>query len=343
MQLLHSKLFTTCRIIRLSFLAFVFLGAIYFVSILTYRRQARNLTQSPAIRHNTIASRNYSRWAPNKLVIIPAVWKEINWANRSSWPHWLQEGLHLNLNSSSLYDVYLYQRIDPDARPPYDWPYCPNGREESGVYLQFIRDFYYDLPKKMLFIHGNPFLHSKDAIEKALCIHDDVHFVHINDAWIQNRTWIMWPRDPTDNISMGYKCAAHILNLFHYDAEFILNPSNHTPKDESVVSTFCCAQFYVTKQRIHRYKYRIWSALYNLSRQSFCSTPIDREIVGEPVIKFFGGSLEHLWHVILGLQPINSRIEPNNCFLFRPSCSKSSCQMPAIDILNTSMTLGSNG
>ncbi|CAF1506125.1 unnamed protein product, partial [Adineta ricciae] len=43
-------------------------------------------TTSPSIEKQ-------SRWKKNQLVVIPAIWKEIDWANRSSWPAWLQKGL----------------------------------------------------------------------------------------------------------------------------------------------------------------------------------------------------------------------------------------------------------
>ena len=74
------------------------------------------------LKSTTIPSTNRSRWSDDKLVAIPAIGKEIDWANRSNWPSWLVQGL----NSESLYQVHLYQRIDPNSTPPYDWPYCAN-------------------------------------------------------------------------------------------------------------------------------------------------------------------------------------------------------------------------
>src|SRR5262249_38282983 len=121
-----------------------------------------------------ISSSNRSKWEKNKLVVIPAMWKEINWANRSSWPLWLRQGLSLFNNTPQSYYVHLYQRIDPTSTPPYDWPYCHNVHEEPGVYLKFIYDYYYDLPDKMLFIHGDPYAHSPHPIEIAQCVRDDV-------------------------------------------------------------------------------------------------------------------------------------------------------------------------
>ena len=201
-------------------------------------------------------SSNRSKWEKNKLVVIPAVWKEIDWGNRTSWPLWLRQGLPLFNNSTLSYHVHLYQRIDPNSKAPYDWPYCQNVHEEAGVHLKFIYDYYYDLTDKMLFIHGNPLPHSPYLIQTAQCIRDDVHYASINGLWIQSRPWSKWPRDPADNIGMMYKCAKRLLTLFRFDGEAQLNPNNLSPRDDNVISIICCAQFYVTKERIHHYTYK---------------------------------------------------------------------------------------
>jgi hypothetical protein len=276
-----------------------------------------------------------SKWEKNKLVIIPAVWKEINWANRSSWPLWLRKGLSLFNNNSRPYDIYLYQRIDPNSKYPYDWPYSRNVHQESVIYLQFIRDYYHDLPDKMLFIHGNPFAHSYNPIETAQCVREDVHYASINKQWIQDRPWTTWPADPSDNVSLMYKCVKRLLGLLGFDGELQLNPTNKTPKDNSLMSGLCCAQFYVTKERIHHYTYKQWVSLYNVTQESFCTSIHDQEIPIGAVHKYLGAGFEHLWHVILGLYPTNmapvkARTNTDNCHLFRPSCVGSPCNNSSV-------------
>ncbi|CAF4931519.1 unnamed protein product [Rotaria sp. Silwood1] len=271
-----------------------------------------------------------SIWPINKLVVVPAMWKEINWTNPLSWPLWLRTGLNMTKNNSVPYHVHLYQRMDPQSRPPYNWPYCRNVHEEAGVYLQFIYDYYYDLPEKILFLHGNPFAHSTHPIETALCVRDDVHYVNINSYWIQNRPWSIWSQDANENGSLMYPCASRILKILGYNPELQLNPSEINPKDNSFISTYCCAQFYVTKQRIHHYTYEQWLKLYNASHEPYCTTERDREKPGEPGLKWFGGSFEHLWHVILGLYSTNMQVpisgtNTDRCHLFRSSCLESPC------------------
>ena len=286
--------------------------------------------QTPVSTSTIIPSTNKSKWERNKLVIIPAIWKEINWANQSSWPLWLRNGLDLFNNTSRLYDVHLYQRVDPNSKPPYDWPYCANVHEEAGVYLKFIHDYYHDLPDKMLFMHGNPFGHTRHPIELAQCVRDDVHFVNINNYWIKDRLWTVWPRDPADNIALGYKCARRLLTLLDFDAEAQLNPDNKVARDESLITTICCAQFYVTKERIRHYTHKQWSSLYNATLEPYCTTKLDQEIPGGQGHKYFGAAFEHLWHVILGLHPTNmplpkNRTNTDRCHLFRSSCKGSPC------------------
>ncbi|CAF1019981.1 unnamed protein product [Adineta ricciae] len=273
-----------------------------------------------------------SKWKKNRLVVIPALWKEINWADRSSWPLWIRDGLDLfNPNPSRSYDIHLYQRIDPNSTVPYDWPYCQNVHEEAGVYLKFIYDYYYDLPDKMLFLHGNPHAHSPHPIEAAQCVRDDVYYANINTFWIQDRPWSIWSRDPKDNIGLMYKCAARLLTFFGFDAEAQLNPDKRTPKDNNLISTTCCAQFYVRKERIQHYTYEQWTALYRASLEPYCTTELDREQPGKGGTKWFGGSFEHLWHVILGLNPVNmlprrAKTSTDICHLFRASCNGSLCK-----------------
>ncbi|CAF0890079.1 unnamed protein product [Adineta steineri] len=277
-------------------------------------------------------SSKLSKWPRKTLVVVPIMWKEINWNDRLNWPSWLREGLGLsNVNPRSYY-IHLYQRIDPNSTYPYDWPYCKNVHEETGVFLQFVHDYYHDLPDKMLFMHGRPLVHtSHNPIQSAQCIRDDVHFASVNDdrEWIYNRPWTYWPRDPDDNIALMYKCAKRILILLGYNAELQLNPTNKNPKDENVISGFCCAQFYVTKERIQRYTYEQWLSLFHANFEPYCTTPRENEQLGNG-IQWFGGTFEHIWHVILGLYPVDAPAPKHNttthrCQWFRPACKGSPC------------------
>ncbi|CAF4152454.1 unnamed protein product, partial [Rotaria sp. Silwood1] len=76
------------------------------------------------------------------------------------------------------------------------------------------------------------------------CIRDDVFYTSINNLWIQNHPWTSQVRDPIDNQTLMYKCAKYLLSLFGFDGDSQLNPHHIQPKEHSVISAMCCAQFY---------------------------------------------------------------------------------------------------
>ncbi|CAF1423538.1 unnamed protein product [Adineta ricciae] len=283
------------------------------------------------IVENSISNASQTKWKKNRLVIVPAIFLEIDWGRPLTWPPWLIDGLDLfKKNHSRPYDIYLYQRIDSSSRAPFNWPYCQNVHEETGVYLKFIYDFYHDLPDKMLFVHGEPERHSVSPIQAAQCIRDDVFYTSVNTVWWGKRPWTAPNPDPIDNITLLYKCAKRLLSLFGFDSEAQLNPANKKPEDSSIYSTMCCAQFYVRKERIHHYTYEQWSAAYNASLEPYCTSPLDRQIPRKPGVKSFGSSFEFLWHIILGLESSDmpepkAKTTSDLCHLFRSSCAGTLC------------------
>ena len=114
-----------------------------------------NIFQAAVQTSNHLSLTKKSKWEKNKLVVIPAVWKEINWANRSSWPT-------LVASRSCLYLIILHDHmmfISTNVLIQIQH-FLMIGlivqivHEEAGIYLKFIYDYYHDLPDKMLFIHG---------------------------------------------------------------------------------------------------------------------------------------------------------------------------------------------
>ena len=302
----------------------VIIGLSLAVTVVIMNRRSSNTMMSADPIE--IPSLNRSKWDDEKLVVIPAIWKEIDWANQSSWPAWLLAGF----KPQSSYRVHLYQRIDPNSTAPYDWPYCPNLHEEAGVYLKFIHDYYYDLPKKMLFIHGDPFVYGPFPIAAAQCVRDDVHYTSINSEWVTGRAWNIWENAENDTIERMYRCASYLLGLFGFDGESQLNPKNLVDKTNSTVTAPCCAQFFVTRERIQHYTYEQWSAIYRANQRTYCVSPGDTEIPGERGTKWFASSLQHLWHIILGLHPNEislpkSKTASDLCHVFRSSCNGSPC------------------
>ena len=304
------------------------LGAvlIFFMTNRQYQDRLTPVFSKLNLTSKMISTAKRSQWPDNKLIVIPAIYKEIEWANRSSWPLWLRNGL----NPQSSYHVHLYQRIDPNSTAPYDWPYCANRHEEVGVYLEFIYKYYYDLPKKMLFIHGDPFPHSPYPVEIAQCIRDDVHYASVNPGYFANRAWNMWAHVENETIGKMYRCASYVLSLFGFDGESQLNPNNLTPKKNNTIQAPCCAQFFVTRERIRHYTYKQWSAVYGANLLPYCVDSDDAETPGERETKWFAGSFEHVWHIILGFHPNDMELPrpqttSDPCNLLRRSCKLLSC------------------
>ncbi|CAF1268931.1 unnamed protein product, partial [Adineta ricciae] len=72
--------------------------------------------------------------------------------------------------------------------------------------------------------------------------------------------------------------------------------------------------------------YKQWSAVYRASLEPYCTTPADRETPGQEGGKYFGGSLELLWHGILEVYTTVDMAAPiirtntDLCHTFRSPC-----------------------
>jgi hypothetical protein len=103
----------------------ILLGTLSILFITSKRIQGRLLTvfriQVSTSTSTIILSSKTSKRKANKLVVLPAIWNEINWTNRSNWSLWLRQGF-----ASQSYHVHLYQRIASNSTAPNDWPYFVN-------------------------------------------------------------------------------------------------------------------------------------------------------------------------------------------------------------------------
>ena len=109
-----------------------------------------------AINFSDPASYRGIVWPPNTPVLVPAMHNEIN----EVLPRWLLR-----------WPAFLYQPKSP--RLPR---YCPNHGFEGGVYLQFILDFYHNLPHTTVFLQGMPQNHNEEWEEWLTCLRPTVTF-----------------------------------------------------------------------------------------------------------------------------------------------------------------------
>lgn len=109
-----------------------------------------------AINFSDPASYRKIVWPPKTPVLVPAMHNEIN----EVFPRWLLR-----------WPVFLYQRKSPDLPR-----YCPNHGFEGGVYLQFILDFYDNLPHTIVFLQGMPQNHNEYWEDWLTCLRPTIRF-----------------------------------------------------------------------------------------------------------------------------------------------------------------------
>lgn len=132
---------------------------------------------------------------------------------------------------------------------------CQNFGKEASVYLKYIIDNYYNLPKWVAFLHGHetawhqklgmPILEAIDRAKK-----DRYGFISLNNCFIDDRN----PSNQT------YRLA-----LQHWDKNFRPWLKMDAPFD---VYHDCCAQFIVAKHRIQRHPKQAYIDWLELLRNS---------------------------------------------------------------------------
>ena len=67
--------------------------------------------------------------------------------------------------------VVLYQRVDPSA--PH---YSPNLAYEAGVHIQFIAEYYDDLPNQTVFLQEGITHHNAHFVPWLKCLRPEAHY-----------------------------------------------------------------------------------------------------------------------------------------------------------------------
>ena len=146
-------------------------------------------------------------------------------------------GYHSTFNNARNFYPDLYNRHlkDPKAAPIRFVPLMNGfGAQECNGYLSYIITYYHHLPDVSIFLHGKPAEHNKDILKhiNAVLKHwevQDIGFLHLN-------TQILLPRN-----SMQKRNGNQFWPLWGFLPKSI-------PQSLEVQ---CCAQFMVTRERIH--------------------------------------------------------------------------------------------
>ena len=70
--------------------------------------------------------------------------------------------------------------------------YTPNYGWESGVYLQFITDFYHNLPDLIIFVHAHAYEHNAEWPTWARCLKPTATYASLSYKFIENRNMHVW-------------------------------------------------------------------------------------------------------------------------------------------------------
>ena len=110
----------------------------------------------PPLNFTDPSSRAAIQWPTNAPVVVPAVYKDFD----NFLPLWLFR-----------WPTFVYQRQSPE-KPLFS----PNFGFEGGVYLQFIVDFYDNLPDRTAFVQGTPNWHNEKWEDMLRCIKPEINF-----------------------------------------------------------------------------------------------------------------------------------------------------------------------
>ena len=103
-----------------------------------------------------------SQWS-TPVVVVPAHYRE--WGRSPPWakklPPWAS--------------LYIYQRTKKGAPR-----YSPNYGYEAGVHLQFLSEFYDDLPELVVFTQAKPAQHNPLFFDTLKCLNSRTNYTSLN-------------------------------------------------------------------------------------------------------------------------------------------------------------------
>lgn len=124
-----------------------------------------------------------SRWRKGSVAVVVAAFSEFD----AGVPRWLAAAA---LEMQSKLQPVLYQRSN-SSMPNY----APNVAYEAGVYLQFVRDFYHDLPDVTAFVQAHAEEHSPNFLCMLECVSTgSASYISLNSFMIHQRSTALWRR-----------------------------------------------------------------------------------------------------------------------------------------------------
>ena len=187
-------------------------------------------------------------------VIVPSVYRE--WWDESgafAAPKWVTDaGIQQQFN----YSVFLYQKLHANESN-----YISSNRgRENGAYYRYIVDHYDNFPDVAIFVHADPVEHQPKFLEWVGCIQPNASYLSINNHryfrstahWHKYELWVeqcwrdtlkvVWNSSGTDDMLL-----------------------RRLPPDRPIwVSFYCCQQFIISRDMIHRRPLSVWKQLLHM-------------------------------------------------------------------------------
>eukprot|EP01038_Epipyxis_sp_PR26KG_P015876 gene15876-21526_t len=257
---------------------------------------------------------------PSK-VIIPAVYKE--WEENK--PDWFANPA---IQKEYNFTTFLYQKLNPD-KPNY----VNNQGTEGGVYLKYIVDHYDSLPDVMIFVHAKPEDHQPHWLKMIGCINEETaNFISINSkSYNSCRGTSMWKE-----IAIWVEqCWRDVLRIV-WDLEGPENTAEFERRLPVTKDILICSvlsnQFIISREMVLKRPLKTWKKLLHIiNEQPVChegqpeydhlftvkvhpnltdtagpeSYSLNYHIQPIPGRYTQGGAMEHLSHVIFGMQDLD--------------------------------------
>ena len=221
---------------------------------------------------------------PYQIYVVSAHWNEdINWLKESGLKHSICDRFE-NLNYEGTNDC--------DSK---------NIGYEVTAYLKFIVNYYDNLPRYMVFIHGHNYAwHQYPNNLNMLDRINYLQYSYLPKTYVKDIKYISLNNYlPKDNYLLIIK------NLFKdpYKTEYIpyfdkyVKPYLHFEIDEELgVETDCCAQFLIKKENILKYPKKFYINLFNFFN-NLKSTNIKTDKFVD-ILKKYAIGMEYLWQLI---------------------------------------------
>ena len=158
----------------------------------------------------------------------------------------------------------FYQRLD--VRAPR---FVPNYAFEAGIYLRFVKDYYYLLPKLAVFLQADAYVsdininpgriadlrHRLNNLDIEAMRSSGVGYLPMNDFFVRDRTTLRW---------YGMGVGSEVQQCWEQVARWYGHADAFDSQPEPTVSFYCCNYFAVLPENILRTPFDTWKLVYEL-------------------------------------------------------------------------------